>query len=270
MALIEHTGATRVRVDEGEVVAILGAPGSGKSRLALELAFLQRPESGEVHLRGVNRLAKRASLGMQPRPREVTVLVQNAEEQLFARTVYDDVAFGPRRLRIGEEEVEERVVSALDAVRLDPEEIRGRSPFALSGGERRRVALAGVLAMRPEVLVLDEPTANLDPQTRNEFIDLLAPLGGKSAVVWLTTSAREAAQGDRLYLLQNGSTSEVEGGQSIFRNWRELEAAGVELPPIYDLANALESRGAQLPSTDSPAELQAAIVRCWKERHRDR
>ncbi|GAC1321511.1 MAG: energy-coupling factor transporter ATPase [Chloroflexota bacterium] len=267
MALIEHTGHPDLYVDAAEVVSVLGAPGSGKTRLALELAFLQRPENGEVLLRGNSPLVKRRGFGMQHRPRDVTVLVQNAEEQLFARTVYDDVAFGPRRMRIAEAEIEERVLGALATVRLDPETVRGRSPFALSGGERRRVALAGVLAMRPEVLVLDEPTANLDPQTRNDFLDLLEPLRGKSAVVWFTTSAREAAEANRMYVLQGGRALPVAGGQSIFHNWRQLEAAGVELPAIYELASAMESRGSRLPAAESPDELQEAIVREWKGRH---
>lgn len=270
MALIEHTGHPGFHIEEGEVVSVLGAASSGKSRLGLELAFLQPAVRGDVLLRGVNPLAKRGAFGRAHRPREVTVLVQNAEDQLFARTVFDDVAFGPRRLRLDEDEIERRVVGALETVRLHPSEVRDRSPFALSGGERRRVALAGVLAMQPEVLILDEPTANLDPQTRHEFLSLLEPLRGKSAVVWLTSSAREAAEADRMYLLQDGQTVEATGGTGIFQNWRELEAAGIELPAIYDLANALEGHGWSLPPTDSPEELEEAIVLQWKARHRDR
>ena len=270
MALLEHTGHPGFQVAEGEVVSVLGAPGSGKSRLALELAFLQPPQHGQVLLRGIDPLGQRSGLGRARRPREVTVLVQNAEDQLFARTVFDDVAFGPRRLRLDEDEIERRVEGALETVRLDPGEVRDRSPFALSGGERRRVALAGVLAMQPEVLILDEPTANLDPQTRHEFLTLLEPLRGKSAVVWLTSSAREAAEANRTYLLQAGRTVEVPGGSGIFKNWRELEAAGIELPALYDLASVLERHGWTLPPADSPGELEEAIVQQWKARHRDR
>jgi energy-coupling factor transport system ATP-binding protein len=270
VAVLEHTGTRALKVEAAEVVSVLGAPSSGKTRLALELAFLMRPEQGEVLFHGVNPLARKSRFEPTQRPREVTLLVQNAEDQLFAKTVFDDVAFGPRHLTFSDGGIEGRVVRALEAVRLDVDEVRDRSPFALSGGERRRVALAGVLAMEPEVLILDEPTANLDPQTRNDFLDLLDPLRGKSAIVWLTTRARETALADRIYLLRDGRTVEVHGGADLLRNWRELASAGVELPTVYELAFALERCGHSLPSTASAGELQQAIVRDWQERHRDR
>lgn len=255
-------------MDAGEVVSVLGAPGSGKTRLALELAFLGRPEEGEVLFHGQNPM-NRTRFSTQ-RPREVTLLVQNAEDQLFARTVYDDVAFGPRHITASEDEIEQRVLRALEASRLRPEEVRNRSPFALSGGERRRVALAGVLAMEPEVLILDEPTSNLDPQTREAFLDLLEPLRNKSAIIWLTSSASEAARADRIYLLRDNRTLEMKGGAELLRDWKELAAAGIDLPPVFTLAAALEQRGALLPATSSPDDLTAAIVEGWRSRHHDR
>ncbi|HEY8686466.1 MAG TPA: ATP-binding cassette domain-containing protein, partial [Chloroflexota bacterium] len=161
------------------------------------------------------------------------------------------------------------VTGALRAVRLDPAEVRNRSPFALSGGERRRVALAGVLAMEPVVLMLDEPTANLDPRTRNEFSDLLGPLRHKSAVVWLTTSAREASQADRIYVLADGQLSEVQGGEDLLRDWRRLVPTGVELPAVFELAGALEKRGFSLPADVDSADLEEGIVAEWQRRHHD-
>ena len=268
--VLEHTGHRALTVYHGELVSVLGAPGSGKTRLALELALLARPEEGTVLLRGVDPMARHSFLEPAQRPREVTMLVQNAEDQLFARTVFDDVAFGPRHLNLPDEEIARRVTQALLAVRLDPREVRERSPFALSGGERRRAALAGVLAMEPEVLILDEPTANLDPQTRNEFLDLVAPLRGKSAIVWLTARAREAALADRIYLLKNGGVNEVQSGADLFHDWRELGAAGIELPSVFELAYALERRGCSLPATGSASELQQAIVQDWQMRQHDR
>jgi energy-coupling factor transport system ATP-binding protein len=197
------------------------------------------------------------------------MLVQNAEDQLFARTVFDDVAFGPRHLLLPQDEIERRVTLALLSVRLDPGEVRDRSPFALSGGERRRVALAGVLAMEPVVLILDEPTANLDPRTRNEFLDLLRPLKAKSAIVWLTTSAREASRADRIYVLNEGVAREVRGGDELLHDWRQLVPAGVELPAVYELAGALERRGFLLPDAADPRGLEEEIVEEWRRRHRD-
>jgi energy-coupling factor transport system ATP-binding protein len=265
MPLLEHT-ARGLTVDQGEVIAVLGAPGSGKTRLGLELAFLQRPQEGVVLLNGDNPLAHKRLLQPLARPREVTMLVQNAEDQLFARTVYDDVAFGPRQLFLPDVEMDRRVHGALRAVRLDPEEIGGRSPFALSGGERRRVALAGVLAMEPLLLILDEPTANLDPRTRNEFAELLRPLRHKSAIVWLTTSAREASNADRIYVLDGGTLSEVRGGAALLRDWRKLVPTGVELPAVYELAGALEKRGFTLPPEVDADHLEDGIVHEWLER----
>lgn len=192
------------------------------------------------------------------------MLVQNAEAQLFARTVFDDVAFGPRHLNLQDDEIERRVTGALAAVRLDPGEVRGRSPFALSGGERRRVALAGVLAMEPEVLILDEPTASLDPRTRNEFLELLTPLRGRSAIVWFTASAREAGLAARAYVLRDGETAEVEGGGALLGGWRDLLSAGVELPAAFELAGALEDRGLGPFDGSTSAALTASIGHGWK------
>lgn len=262
MPVLERSGRRALKVEPGEIISVLGAPGSGKTRLALELAFLARPHEGEVLFHGVDPMrGRRARSG---RPREVTMLVQNAEDQLFARNVFDDVAFGPRHLLLPEGEIERRVVQALAAVRLDPAGIRARSPFALSGGERRRVALAGVMAMEPEVLILDEPTSNLDAQTRDAFVDLLEPLRGRAAIVWFTGSASEAARADRIYVLRNGETVAVRSGDELLRDWRELAAAGIDLPPVYELAREIESRGCALPSTSSPDELRQAIVQFWR------
>lgn len=265
MAVLEHTGDRSLYVDTGEVVSVLGAPGSGKTRLALELAFLIRPQEGEVLFKGKNPMTKRNRLG--ERPREVTMLVQNAEDQLFARTVFDDVAFGPGHLLLEEDEVKQRVDSALETVGLEPDEVRERSPFALSGGERRRVALAGVLAMQPEVLILDEPTANLDPRTRNEFLSLLAPLRDRSAIVWLTSSAREAALADRIYLLMDGRTREVRGGSDLLREWQALADAGIELPAVYELARSLQGLGGALSAEPDAERLKEEIIRTYGGSH---
>lgn len=270
MPLLEHIGHRALYVEPGELISILGAPGSGKTRLALELAFLARPREGEVLFHGRNPLAEKRLLEPLHRPKEVTLLVQDAEAQLFARTVFDDVSFGPRHLNLSQLEIEQRVLRALRTVRLDPNEVRNRSPFALSGGERRRVALAGVLAMEPEVLILDEPTASLDPRTRNEFLDLLTPLRGKSAIIWCTASAREAGLAPRTYLLRGGETIEVRGGDSLLHGWRDLLAAGVELPAAFELAGALEARGAGHIDGDTAGDIETAIASTWKERVGDR
>jgi energy-coupling factor transporter ATP-binding protein EcfA2 len=263
--LLERRGKPALRVEAGELISVLGAPGSGKTRLGLELAYLVAPRDGEVLFHGIKPVGRN-----RRRPKEITMLVQNAEDQLFAKNVFDDVAFGPSHLNLSQDEIEARVERALKAVRLDPDEVRERSPFALSGGERRRVALAGVLAMEPEVLILDEPTANLDPQTRNQFLDLLTPLRGKSAIVWMTSSAREAALASRIYLLRGGEAAEVQGGDNLLQDWRALAAAGIELPSLYALAGAMEHRGCLLPEAGTAAELRAAIIESARHHAHDR
>jgi len=269
LAVLEHTGRRLVRVETGEIVAVLGAPGSGKTRLGLEMAFLARPQEGEVLLNGSNPMARRSRFDMRKRPHDVTMLVQNAEDQLFARTVFDDIAFGPRRLDLSEDQIKQRVNDSLRAVRLDAS-VRERSPFALSGGERRRVALAGVLAMRPEALILDEPTANLDPQTRNDFLELLAPLRADTAIVWLTARAREASLANRVYFLNDEETRALPAGADLLHHWRELADAGIELPGVFELAGLLERRDWELPAEGTAEELTAAIVAGWRQRHDDR
>jgi energy-coupling factor transport system ATP-binding protein len=270
LTLLQHTGRQDLYVDPGELIAVLGAPGSGKTRLALELAYLAKPANGEVLFHGKNPAAERRLLEPLPRPKAVTMLVQDAEAQLFARTVFDDVAFGPRHLHLPEKEIADRVIRALAAVGLDPEGVRRRSPFALSGGERRRVALAGLLAMEPEVLILDEPTASLDPRTRNEFLDLLRPLRGKSAIIWFTASAREASLAPRIYLLRGGVPAPVAGGNALFGGWRDLLDAGVELPAAFELAGALETRGLGPIEGDTPSRIESSIVAAWRGTHDDR
>jgi energy-coupling factor transporter ATP-binding protein EcfA2 len=264
LPVIEHTAPRAVAADRGEMVSVLGAPGSGKTRLALELAYLARPLDGTVLFHGENPMKGRS---MSNRPQSVTLLVQNAEDQLFARTVFDDVAFGPRRLGLDDEKIEGRVRRALAAVGLGGDDVRERSPFALSGGERRRVALAGVMAMEPEVLILDEPTNNLDPHTREEFVHLLAPLRSTSAVIWLTCNAADASHADRIYLLRDESTVEVRSGDDLMLDWRTLSAAGIELPPEFTLAAALEGRGCELLPAASPAAMRQVIVDQWRSRH---
>ena len=269
MPLLERFGRLHVQVDRGEIVAILGAPGSGKSKLAFELAFLSKPSEGEVLFHGENPLSRRPA-GTARRPREIALLVQNAEDQLFAPTVFDDVAFGPKHLGLSEEDIEARVTRALTLARLNAESVRDRSPFALSGGERRLAALAGVLAMEPEVLILDEPTLNLDARTREQFAEILKPLRGTSGIAWLTSRAGEATAADRAYLLNGGHAKILSPGADLLADWRELSAAGIELTPTFDLAARLEACGASLPSTASRQELEQAIVRSWRERTHDR
>jgi energy-coupling factor transport system ATP-binding protein len=164
---VEALQGVSVVVEQGEVLAIVGGTGSGKSTLVQHMNLLLVPTSGEVLVDGVDA----TTLKKSELRRRVGLVFQFPESALFAPTVEEDVAFAPRQLGLDEEEVRERVLESLRA--LGAGDLAARSPFALSGGEKRRAAIAGVLAMRPEVLVLDEPTAGLDPATREDLLNLI-------------------------------------------------------------------------------------------------
>ena len=197
---VEALRGVSLSVEQGEVLGIVGGTGSGKSTLVQHMNLLLVPTSGEVLVDGVDARSLKKS-GLR---RRVGLVFQFPESALFAPTVEEDVAFAPQRLGLDEEQVRERVGESLRA--LGAEDLTGRSPFALSGGEKRRVAIAGVLAMGPEVLVLDEPTAGLDPATREELLALILNLRRAGiSVVLVSHDLDEVAEvADRVCALQGG------------------------------------------------------------------
>lgn len=230
----------------GEVLGIAGRTGSGKSTLIRHMNGLLHPTRGRVLLDGYDLADK--SLAASTRMR-VGVAFQYPETQLFASTVYDDVAFGPRNLGIGAAEVGERVREALDQVGLAFEDVARRSPFELSGGQQRRVALAGVLVMRPDVLVLDEPTAGLDPAARAQLHALIGQLRTQDVAVVVVSHSMEglAHVAERIVVLDDGAiaidgtTAEVLGGCC------DLASHGLRLPAAQALARRLREAGLDLP-----------------------
>ena len=197
---VEALRGVSLVVEQGEVLGIVGGTGSGKSTLVRHMNLLLAPTSGEVIVDGVDA----TTLGKSGLRRRVGLVFQFPEAALFAPTVEEDVAFAPRRLGLEEDEVRERVSETLRS--LGVEGLAGRSPFALSGGEKRRVAIAGVLAMGPEVLVLDEPTAGLDPATREELLGVIRALReGGGTVVLVSHDLDEVAEvADRVCVLERG------------------------------------------------------------------
>jgi energy-coupling factor transport system ATP-binding protein len=209
---VEALKGASLTVEPGEVLGVIGGTGSGKSTLVQHLNLLLLPTSGEILVDGVDALSmERTALR-----RRVGLVFQTPEQGLFAPTVEVDVAFAPRRLGLGEDEVLERVRETLGL--LDAGHLAGRSPFALSGGEKRRVAIAGVLAMGPEVLVLDEPTAGLDPTARGDLIGLVGRLKGSGAtVVFVSHDLDEVAEvADRVCVLDGGEVRAVGTPADVF------------------------------------------------------
>ncbi|HZF57476.1 MAG TPA: ATP-binding cassette domain-containing protein [Rubrobacter sp.] len=221
---VEALRGASVVVEPGEVLGIVGGTGSGKSTLVQHMNLLLTPTSGEVLVDGVDATAlERGELR-----RRVGLVFQFPEAALFAQTVEEDVAFAPRRLGLDEGEVRIRVRDALDV--LGAGHLAGRSPFALSGGEKRRVAVAGVLAMGPEVLVLDEPTAGLDPATREDLLGLIRGLKATgTSVVLVCHDLEEVAEvADRVCVMERGEVRAVGAPAEVFYGDPALAPATVQ------------------------------------------
>ena len=221
---VEALRGASVVVESGEVLGIVGGTGSGKSTLVQHMNLLLTPTSGQVLVDGVDATA----LEKGELRRRVGLVFQFPEAALFAQTVEEDVAFAPRRLGLDEGEVRDRVRDSLEAVGAG--HLVGRSPFALSGGEKRRVAVAGVLAMGPEVLVLDEPTAGLDPATREDLLGLIRGLkAAGTSVVLVSHDLEEVAEvADRVCVMERGEVRAVGTPAEVFYGDADLAPATVK------------------------------------------
>jgi energy-coupling factor transport system ATP-binding protein len=249
-------------IDAGDVVGVIGATGSGKSTLVQHFNGLLRPTTGRVLLEGLDvngRGTDRRRIRQQ-----VGLLFQYPEQQLFEETVFADVAFGPRNLGLSEEEVRSRVHQALEQVGLPPARFASRSPFDLSGGEMRRAAIAGVLAMEPRMLILDEPTAGLDPQGRREILAHVGRLHSARGltIVLITHSMDAVAQlCTRLVVLDGGRLVADGPTRTIFADPASLSAVGLGVPQVTLLARRLRERGVPVrPDVLTVEEARAAIL----------
>ncbi len=253
-------------LNEGEFLAIAGHTGSGKSTLVQHLNGLANPTEGRVLWNGNDLSAK----GVAAKARaDIGVVFQYPEHQLFAASVYEDVAFGPRNMGLSEEEVDARVREALSDVRLSFDEIGTRSPFELSGGQQRRVAFAGVLAMRPTTLVLDEPVAGLDPASRADFLALIKRLHEQRnlTVVMVSHNMNDiAALADRMIVMHEGEIAFLGTPEEIFtQHAAELREIGLGIPHAQRLSNELREQGMPLPvKLYQPDTLADEIARILK------
>lgn len=232
-------------LEDGEFLGIAGHTGSGKSTLIQHMNGLVNPTHGRVLLDGQNLADKQAAQACRGK---VGLVFQYPEYQLFAATVKEDVAFGPRNLGLSADEVERRVADALESVHLDADELGDKSPFELSGGQQRRVAFAGVLAMEPRILVLDEPVAGLDPVAREEFLDLISQLHASGLTVVMVSHSMEdlARLADRVLVLNEGQQFAFGTPADVFARGDELRAIGLDAPASQKLAAELREVGMHL------------------------
>jgi len=235
-----------IELHKGEMIGLIGHTGSGKSTFIQHLNGLLKPTSGAVYCDGVD-IHSDKKLTREAR-NKVGLVFQYPEYQLFEETVYKDIAFGPRNIKLSDAEIDERVREAAEFVGV-PEEHFERSPLELSGGQKRRVAIAGVIAMRPEVLVLDEPTAGLDPRGCGQILENICNYRRKtgSTVILVSHSMDDVARlCDRLIVFNHGSI-EVEGTpEEVFSHAEELRAIGLSVPAPTEIALELKRRGVEL------------------------
>jgi len=254
-----------IKIKYGDFIGLIGHTGSGKSTLAQHLNGLLKPSQGSIKIDGTDLWQKKHP--SREACRKVGLVFQYPEHQLFAETVFEDVAFGPRNLKIPEKRIPDLVKLSLEQVGLDYEEFKDRSPFALSGGQKRRVAIAGVLAMQPEVLVLDEPTAGLDPAGRKEIIKLIKEFykSGKT-VIWISHNMDEIARmANRLIVMYRGTVFMDGSPQEVFSREEELKKIGLDIPAAASLVRKLKELGKPVPGKAITVDEAYREIAGWKE-----
>lgn len=237
------------RLEPGEFAAIIGHTGSGKSTLVQQLNGLLRPDSGKITVGEV--CITDPSTKMTEVRRKVGLVFQYPEYQLFEETVAKDVAFGPKQVGITGEELERVVADSIRLTGMDYEEVKERSPFELSGGQKRRVAIAGVLAMKPEILILDEPTAGLDPSAHRDVLDLIRRIHRQEDMTILLVSHNMgdiAELADRVLVMNRGRLVMNGTPAEVFARGKQLREMGLGQPPATEFMERLKER---LPGIDA-------------------
>lgn len=236
-----------IHIHKGEFVGIIGHTGSGKSTLIQHFNGLEKATSGQIFIDGIDITAPK--LKLREIRRKVGVVFQYPEHQLMEETARRDIAFGPKNMGLSEQEIEERVIEAASLIGLK-ESLLDKSPFELSGGEKRRVAIAGVLAMKPQVLVLDEPTAGLDPHGRDELLSLMSQMHMQGMTIILVShSMEDIAKTVQRVIVMNDGGIEMEGSVAhVFSHQDELMEMGLNVPQISTLMSKLRSGGINIPT----------------------
>ncbi len=245
-------------IEDGEFVGIIGPTQSGKTTLAQHFNALLLPQSGSVTVNGLitsDPQADLISLRLQ-----VGYVFQNPDYQLFAQTVGEDIAFGPQNQQLRKSEVTERVTTAMKQVGLDFDTFCQRDIYALSGGQKRRTAIAGVLACKPKILILDDVTAGLDPRGREEILAVIRDLHQKQkiTIIYISNSMDEAAElAERIIVINRGQKQLDEPVREVFKKPEQLRSIGLEIPEVINVIEKLQERGYVIPSI--PLTLEEAI-----------
>lgn len=243
--VVKALDGVSLTIEDHEYLGLLGHTGSGKSTLVQHMNALNLPTSGQVLINGLDTGGTRSQV--RKIRQQVGLVFQYPEDQLFEPTIYKDIAFGPRNLKLDEQEIDRRVRKAMEAVGLDFNTMKDRSPFELSGGQKRRVAIAGILALEPRYLVLDEPTAGLDPQGRKEILGEIHKIyeaNPSMSIILVTHSMEDVAEhANRLVVLDGGRIVMDGSPEEVFSREEELEAIGLALPQITKLMRSLKAKG---------------------------
>ena len=247
--------------EDGQFIGIIGHTGSGKSTLLQHLNGLLKPDEGTVTVGNVN--ITQPGISMVEIRKRIGLVFQYPEYQLFEETVAKDAAFGPKNLGLSETEIEERVKEAIELVGLDYETVKDRSPFELSGGQKRRVAIAGVVAMRPEVLILDEPTAGLDPKAHKDVLNMVEEVHRRTGNITIFVShnmADIARLSDKILVIHNGKLVTKGSPKEVFSQKETLRSVGLDLPPVTEFTEGLRERGINLSETILDVDEAAAQI----------
>lgn len=234
-------------IEDGQIAGIIGHTGSGKSTLVQHLNGLIKPKTGSIYIDGENICDGKTV--MREIRKKVGLVFQYPEYQLFEETVFKDVAFGPKNIGLADEELEDRVREVIELVGLDYEQIKDKSPFDLSGGQKRRVAIAGVIAMKPKVLILDEPTAGLDPKAHRDVLDMIIRVHEHENNITIMVSHNMediASMCDKVIVMDRAHAVMEGTPEEVFARREELKQMGLAAPPVTELIDMLNDRGFKL------------------------
>lgn len=257
---VQALDSITMTIEKHEYVGLIGHTGSGKSTLIQHMNGLNIPQEGTLTVDSITTSDPKASL--RTLRQRVGLVFQYPEDQLFEETIFKDIAFGPKNLKLPESEITERVRWAMEAVGLNYDTMRDESPFEISGGQKRRVAIAGVLALRPSYLILDEPTAGLDPHGRDEILKTVRKLydDNPDMTIILVTHSMEdiAEQANRIIVVDKGRLVMDGTPHAIFARRKELEAIGLTVPQVTQLMQRLREAGLALD--DSAITVEEAVT----------